>query len=83
LQTETISLTVRKPLILRGKNLNIGILNEYYAIMIDLAVDISVVCEIEKVSDSSIQCQPQLGDHKINSAPKAVSVSIFISYFII
>jgi len=61
---------------LRGKNLDVGILNEYYAIMIDLAADISVVCEIEKVSDSSIQCQPQLGDHKPNSSPKAVSVSL-------
>jgi len=75
LQTEIFSLTVGEPLILRGKNLDIGILNKYYAVMIDLAADISVVCKIEKVSDSSIQCQPQLGDHKINTTPKTVSVS--------
>jgi len=64
-----------KPLILRGKNLDIGVLNEYYSIMIDLAANVSVVCEIEKVSNSSIQCQPQLEDHKINTTLKDVSVS--------
>jgi len=76
LQTENVLLTaVGKPLILRGKNLDIGVLNEYYSIMIDLAANVSVVCEIEKVSNSSIQCQPQLEDHKINTTLKDVSVS--------
>ena len=71
-----ISLPIGEPLILEGKLLNLGKLNEFYKISIELSATTTIACSLISVTNKFISCQPNLGENLPNLSPKQMTVSM-------
>ena len=63
------------PLTLKGQSVDVGLLNFYYNITIELSAGIIVKCILINVTKEAIICQPYIGNAILDVKPKRVMVS--------
>ena len=61
---------------LKGKLLDVGVLNSSYDITIELTEDVSVACLLLKVKNDFLTCKPNIGKHSPDSNAKTLLVSV-------
>ena len=71
-----MTIQLGEPLKLNGSLLDLGSLNKYYNISIEIFTDEHVPCIVLDVKNDYLTCQPNIGEKFPDSAPKHITVSI-------
>lgn len=76
-----MSIRIGDSLTLEGVKLDIGLLNAYYNISIQLNNTTTVFCLLLETRDTFVKCQPDIGTYQPDASPKQISVRTLLVHF--